>query len=146
MFDALLRGFNGLVQPRMFQLLAFFHAEAFHHLRHALGGTEVAHEIVFEADEELALAGVSLTGATTTQLAVHATAFVTLRADDEEATEFADAFAEFDVRSTTGHVGGNRHGSTLTGTCDDLRFLTVILRVQNCVWDLLLAQHARERL
>ena len=87
LFDAFLGGFDGLVEPRVFECLAFLHAEALHHRGHAVGGGEVAHQVVFEGDEELRAAGVALAGATAAELAVDAAGFVALGADDEEAAE-----------------------------------------------------------
>ena len=66
LFNALLSCFNGLVEPLVLESFTVFHAEAFHHVGHALGGGEVAHQVVFERNEELAHAGVALTRATTT--------------------------------------------------------------------------------
>ena len=53
LFHALLSGFYRAVQPRMFESLALFHAEAFHHLSHAVCSGEVAHEVILEGDEKL---------------------------------------------------------------------------------------------
>ena len=44
----------------MLEFLTLLHAKTLHHLRHAFGGTEVAHEVIFKAEEELALAGADL--------------------------------------------------------------------------------------
>ena len=72
LLDALLGGFDGAVEPLVLEGFAFFHAEAFHHVGHAVGGGEVAHEVILEGDVELGHAGVALTGATSAQLAVDA--------------------------------------------------------------------------
>jgi hypothetical protein len=69
----------------------FLHAEAFHHRGHAVGGGEVAHQVVLEGDEELRAAGVALAGAAAAELAVDAARFVAFGADDEEAAEFGHA-------------------------------------------------------
>ena len=84
LLDALLRGLDGLVQPRMLELLAFLEAEALHDLRHAIGRAEVAHEIVFEADVKARAARIALARATAAQLAIDAARFVALGADDEK--------------------------------------------------------------
>jgi hypothetical protein len=86
-----LGGFDRLVEPRVLERLALLHAEALHHRGHAVGGGEVAHQVVLEGDEELRAAGVALAGAAAAELAVDAAGFVALGADDEEAAEFGDA-------------------------------------------------------
>ena len=72
LLDALLRGLDGLVQPRMLELLAFLEAEALHDFRHAIGRAEVAHEIVFEADVKARDARIALARAASAQLAIDA--------------------------------------------------------------------------
>ncbi len=63
-----------------------------HHVAQRTGG-EQAHQVVVEAEEEPALAGVTLTAGAAAQLVVDATAVVAFRTDDVEATEFADLVA-----------------------------------------------------
>ncbi len=69
---------------------------------------------------------------------------MTLGGQHEEAAEFGDAFTQLDVRTTTGHVGGDRHGGAMSGTGDDFSFLAVILRIEHVVRDLLQLEHARD--
>ena len=52
LLDALLGGLDGAVQPRVLELLALLHAEGLHDLGHAVGGAEVPHEVILEADVE----------------------------------------------------------------------------------------------
>ena len=80
-----------LFSQRMLEFLAFLEAEPLHDFRHAIGGAEVAHEIVFEADVEPRAARVALARATPAQLPIDAPRFVTLRADDEEPALVRDA-------------------------------------------------------
>ena len=85
LLDALLRGLDRFVQPRMLEFLAFLEAEALHDFRHAIGRAEVAHQIVLEADVEARRARIALARATSAQLPIDAARFVTLGADDVEA-------------------------------------------------------------
>ena len=66
--------------------------------------------------------------------------------DDVEAAEFADAFAQFDVGTATGHVGGDGHGAELAGHRDDVGFGLVVLGVEDLVRDLGHREHATEGL
>ncbi len=43
--------------------------------------------------------------------------------------------AQDDVGTTTGHIGGDRHGTTPSGLGDDFRFSFVLLGVQHIVLD-----------
>ena len=130
----------------MFESLSLLHAEALHHRSHPVGGREIAHEVVLERDEELRAPRIALTGAATAQLAIGAARLMALGADHEKTTQIRDAFTEFDVGATAGHVG--RHGDRAppAGLRDDLRLLGVKLRVEHGVGDLGALEHARERL
>ena len=57
-----------------------------------------------------------------------------------------DALAELDVDAAAGHVGRDRHRAAQTGVLDDLRFLLVVLRVEDVALDAAPAQHRREPL
>ena len=59
---------------------------AFDHGPHAVG-TEQAHEIVFQRDEELRGAGVALAARAAAQLVIDAAGFVPLGADDVQAAQ-----------------------------------------------------------
>ena len=73
LLNALLGGFDRAVEPAVFESFAIFHAEAFHHVGHAVGGGEVTHQVVFEGEEELGFTGIALTGTTTAQLTINPT-------------------------------------------------------------------------
>ena len=133
LFDPFLRGLNRFVQPRMLELLAFLESEPLHDFRHPIGRAEVAHEIVLEADVETRTAGIALPRATAPQLPVDPARLVPLRADHEKTAVIRDAFTELNVGSAAGHVRRNRDRPGLSGALDDLRFLHVILRVQDVV-------------
>src|SRR5207244_2192995 len=136
LLDALLRGLDGFVQPRVFERLALLHAEALHEARHAFGGAEVAHEVVLEAHVETREAGIALARAAAAKLAVNAPRLVALGREDLEAAEFGDAGAEFDVRAAARHVCGNGDRALLPRARDDFRLLLVIARVENGVRNL----------
>ena len=71
LLHALLGTFDDAVHERVLHGLALLHAEAVHHLGHALAAAEIAHQVILEREEELRTAGVALAGATTAQLAVN---------------------------------------------------------------------------
>ena len=105
LLDAFLCGFHAAVQPGVLEFLAFLEAEGFHDFGHAVAGAEVSHEVVLEAHVEAGAAGIALAGAAASELAVDAAGFMALGAEHEEAANFSDALAEFDVGATAGHVG-----------------------------------------
>ncbi len=146
LFDALLRPLDDLVHEAVLDGFAFFHAEAVHHLGHALAAAEVAHEVVFEGEEELGRARVALAGAAAAQLAVDAARFVALGAEHEEAAELGHAFAQLDVRAASRHVGGDGDGAALAGEGDDLGFPLVVLGVEHLMGDAGVLEHAGEGL
>src|SRR6056300_1985159 len=146
LFDFLLCVFNGLVEPWVLQLLAFFEAETLHHFRHPFGGTELHHELILEADVENGGTRVALTRTTSAQLAINTAAAVAFGSYDHESAFVADSFAQLDVGSSTGHVGCNGNGARLTGSGDDLGFLHVEFRVENGVGDFLAFEHSRQYL
>ena len=59
----------------------------------------------------------------------------TFSADDMQAAGIRDAGAELNVGATTRHVGGDGHGSSLTGPGHNLGFLLVVLRIEDRVDD-----------
>ena len=69
-----------------------------------------------------------------------------LGADDVQAAGFGHPVAELDVDAAAGHVGRDRHRAREAGVLDDLRFLLVILRVEDVALDALAAQHHRQPL
>ena len=144
LFHAFLRGLHRAVEPAVLKCFAVLHTESLHHGCHAFCGREVAHEVVLEGDKELGISGVSLPRATSAELAVDPAGFVAFGADHHQASHIGDSLPEFDVGTSTCHVGGNRHGSPLSGSSDDLGFLAVILCVEDGVGDLGPLQHAGE--
>ena len=52
---------------------------------------------------------------------------------------------QFDIGTTTGHVGGNRHGTTLTGLSHDFTLTGMLFGVQHIVRNFSSFQHAAKR-
>ena len=104
--------------------LALLEAELVHHLGDTFR-TEETHELVLQRDVEDGGTGVALTAGTTTQLAVHTARLVALGTDDGETASGLDLGAEFDISTTTSHVGGDGHGTwgTLFGLDEVLGLL-----------------------
>ena len=93
--DALLGGLDGFIQPRVLQSFALLHTEALHEFRHALGGAEIAHEVIFKRNEEARETGVTLTRAAATELAINAAGFVPFRPYDMQPAEVLNALASY---------------------------------------------------
>ena len=141
--DALLGGLDGAVEQRVLELLALLEAHALHDLGDALG-TEEAHEVVFERDEEVRRTRVALARAAAAQLAVDAARLVALGAQHVQAAQLGDPGAQFDVGAAPGHVGGDGDRALLPGAGHDLGLLLVVLGVEHRVDDALLLEHAAE--
>src|SRR5438105_13484773 len=94
--------------------ITFFVAELVHETGNAFTA-EHAHEIIFEAHIELRSTGITLAARTSAQLPVHTTALVPLRTNDGKTTGFFYTGTEFDIRTTTSHVGSNGNGARKTG-------------------------------
>ena len=70
-FDFLLRVFDALCDPWMFDGFIVRHAHLFHQVLHAIAG-EDAHQVIFERQEEAGQTRIALTTCTTTKLIVDA--------------------------------------------------------------------------
>ena len=110
LFDPLLRRLDGFIEHEVLQFLAFLQPDPLHHLDDFVRA-EQAHEVVLQGNEKVGGAGIALARATSAQLAVNAAGFVALGADDVQAAQPGDAFAQFDVGAAAGHVGGDGDGS-----------------------------------
>ena len=142
-FDFFLGGFDGAGDEGVFDGFVFLHAQFVHD-----GGdvfrAEQAHEVVFEGEEEARGAGVALTAAAAAELVVDAAALVAFGADDVEAAEGGDAFAEDDVGAAAGHVGGDGDGAALSGLGDYLGLHFVEFGVEDVVFYALLFEDGAE--
>ncbi len=112
LLDAFLRVLDGLVPQRMFELLAFLHAQPLHDARDAVGA-EQAHQIVLERDIEARRARVALAAGPPAQLPVNAARLMPFGADDAQAAQLGHARPQLDVSAAPGHVGGDRHRAAL---------------------------------
>src|SRR5439155_20743375 len=92
-----------------------------------------AHDVIFEDHIEFRSTGITLAARTSAQLPVHTAALMTLRTNDGQTTGFFYTWAEFDIRTTTGHVGSNGNGACKTGFRYNLRFTGVLFRIEDIV-------------
>ena len=67
------------------------------------------------------------------------------RTDDMQAADFLHARPKLDIRTTTGHVRRDRHGTQLTCPRHDFSFTFVMLRVQHVMDDALPLKHAAQQ-
>ena len=84
----LLRALDGVRDHLVLDGHILLDAEGIHNRAHAIAAKE-AHQVVLQADEEAACAGVALTAGAAAQLVVDAAALVALGADDEKAPRAA---------------------------------------------------------
>ena len=96
---------------------------------------KILQEVVVEGEIKPRRSHIALPSRTAAELIVDAAALMSLRSEDMEASEFGHPFAQFDVRSASGHVGRDGHLSGLTGLGDDLRLPFMIFCIQNVVFD-----------
>ncbi len=89
LLDLALRVLDAARDQRVLDGLVVGHAHAIHQVLDAIAG-EDAHQVVFERQVELAVAGVALATGAAAQLVVDAARLVALRADDVEAAELDD--------------------------------------------------------
>ena len=128
------RGLHGLVVRDL---------EAVHDVVDPVAG-EQAHEVVLAGEVEARLAGVALAPGAAAELVVDPARLVALGAEDVEAAEVEDAFAELDVDAAAGHVRRDRDRAALARVLDDLALALVLLRVQDVVRDPLALQELRQ--
>src|SRR6185312_4695835 len=92
------------------------------HLIHQRGdpvAAEHPHQVVFQRHIELRSTGIPLAGRTASQLPVDAPAFMPFGTDDRQTARLFYTGAQFDIRSPTRHIGGDRYRSRETGFGDD---------------------------
>ena len=88
-------------------------------------------EIVIEGHKLATRSWISLPRTAADELAIDAARLVQFGADDMQAADFADARAEFDVRSAARHVRRHRDAPSFTSASHDLSFGIVMARVQD---------------
>ncbi len=106
--------------------------EALHDPVDPVAGEE-PHEVVLGGEVEAGLARVALTARAAAELVVDPAGLVALGAEDVQATDLDDAFAELDVDAAAGHVRGDRDVPGLARVHDDLALALVLLRVEHVV-------------
>ena len=125
----------------MGQYLPFLHPHAVHEFDDPLAA-EQAHQIIFQAEEEHGAALVTLPAGTTPQLQIDAAALVAFGAQDVQAAQLLDPFAQFNVGAPAGHIGGDGHRPAVARPQDDLSLTLVLLGVQYIVGDAPALEHA----
>ena len=108
--------------------LALLESKAVHDIGNTLG-TEQAHQLIFQRNEEQRGTWVALTTGTTTQLAVNTARLMALGTDDGQTTSGFYFRRKLDISTTTSHVGSDGHGTLavgrLTGQGHDVGLLLV---------------------
>ena len=128
----------------MFDLFAVFHTECIEHA-HQLFGTKQTHQIVFQGDIESGFSRISLTSGTSAELIVNSSGFMPLCADDLQTARCTRFLIQLDIRTTSRHIGSDRHRAVQSGICHDLRFHLMVFRIQDIVLDPLFFQHLTEQ-
>ena len=103
LFDFFLCLCDALADSFVIDRLAFFPADPGKRLDGPFGG-EDAHQVVVEAEEELAGAGVTLPAGAAAELVVDSSGLVPFGAEDVQAADFGYARAEFDVGAAACHI------------------------------------------
>ena len=127
----------------MFDGFIIFHTQFIHNACDIITAKET-HQIIFQRQEEFRGTRVTLTSATTTQLVIDTTAFVTFGTNDVQATKFRYAFAQHNVSTTTCHISSNGNCAVLTSMRNNLCFLFVVLSVQNVMRNTTTFKHCRK--
>ena len=100
------------------------------------------HQIIFQRNIEPRPTGISLTGTTSTQLTVDSTGLMSLSSQNQKPTELFHTFTQFNIRTTTCHIGSDGHRTLLSGLCNDFRFPLVKFCIQYSVANIGTLQHA----
>jgi len=87
-------------------------------------------EAIVGGRKRLARARIALSGGSADKLAIDASRFLGLGGNHVNAAQLCHSVTEPDVRTSAGHVGGNRHGTELSGTSDDFCFFGILLAVE----------------
>ena len=74
--------------------------------------------------------GVTLAGGATDELAINSRRFLWFADDDVQSAHLRHTLAKFNVRSASRHVGGDCHGTRLSGVANDVRFCGILLSVE----------------
>ena len=88
----------------------FWKAKAFHEGGHFVA-SKSSHEVVLHGDVELTEAWIALSAGSSSELVVDSSGFVSFCSEYGKASKFFYACAEFDVGSSSGHVGCDGDGA-----------------------------------
>ena len=83
-------------------------------------GTKQAHQIIIQRQIKLRLTRITLTSGTTTQLVVYSTGLMTFCTNNLQTTKLCHAFAKFNIRTTSSHIGCDCNRSALSGIGNNL--------------------------
>ncbi len=140
-----LRAFDAAADDAIFNRHVFGQTEFVHEAHHS-ATAENAHQVVFHGNIELSESGVSLTSGSSAELIVDTARLVAFATNHAESAEFFHTFAEFNISSTTCHVGGNGHGAAFAGFRNDFRFLFMEFSVEHIVGHAFLFEQFGKRL
>ena len=124
----------------MLDLLAFLHAKGIEYA-HQPVGSEQSEKIIFKGNVETRFTRIALTSASSAELIVDTSGFMALRTDDLQTARCPRIIIQLDIRTTSGHVGGNGDRPVNTGVRHDLRLLLMVLGIQHVVFDAFFAEH-----
>src|SRR5690606_31303632 len=119
--NLLLCALNAVADHAVLDHITFLVSQFIHQSGNSLA-TEHAHQIVFERNIELRSARIALATGTTTKLSVNTSAFMSFRTDDRKSSSFLHSRSEFDIRTTTRHVGGDGYRTRKASLSYNLRF------------------------
>ena len=114
----------------MLDFLSFRNAQCIEHADHSFG-TEKPHQIVFQRNIELGFTGVALSAGTAAQLIVDTPRLMPLRTDDLQTACRLRLFIQFNIRTTSRHIGRNCNSAVNTGIRYDFRFQLMKFGIQN---------------
>ena len=115
-------------QHLMFNLLALFYAQCIEYIHQTLG-TKQTHQIIFQGNVKSGLSRVALTSGTSPQLVINPPGFMTLCTNDLQSSGSPCFIIQLNIRSTSGHVGGDGHSIMHTRLSHDLCLQLVIFRI-----------------
>ena len=142
-FHTFLSAFHSAGNHGVLNGLAIAQTQLFHQALDAVRAKET-HEVVFQRKVEARRAGVALTARAATQLVVDAAAFVAFCAENVQAAQIHNAFAQHDVRAAASHIGGNGDTAFLACQRHDFGFFFMLLGIEHAVRDTELAQSMRK--
>gem|GEM_PF-4671800 len=102
------------------------------------------HDLVGRRKEELCCSWISLSSRTSTELVVDTSGFVFFCSKNRQSSDFYDSLTEFDIRSTSCHIGGNSDSTKFSGFGNYFCFFLVMLGIENSMGDIFFFEQTRE--